>query len=123
MDEQPVNIATALASFDEHWSPKIIAALNGQHVKLAKFQGEFVWHAHHDADELFLVLEGEFTMEFRDRAVPVRKGELIVVHRGIEHRPVAAQECSVLLFEPAGTVSTGDASNDDRSSEGEWISE
>ncbi len=105
----PINIADKLARIREHWSPRLLASLNGQDVKLAKIRGEFVWHAHDDADELFLVLEGSFTMEYRDRSVEVREGEIVVVPRGVEHRPVAERECSILLFEPAGVVNTGNS--------------
>lgn len=104
-----INLTEKLALFSSHWDPKIIAELNGQHVKLAKIQGEFVWHHHEHEDELFLVVRGAFRMEFRDRAVDLREGDLLVVPRGVEHRPVADQECSILLFEPAGTVNTGNA--------------
>lgn len=104
-----INLTEKLALFSSHWEPKIIAELNGQHVKLAKIQGEFVWHHHEHEDELFLVVRGAFRMEFRDRAVDLREGDLLVVPRGVEHRPVADQECSILLFEPAGTVNTGNA--------------
>ncbi len=103
-----INIAEKLSLFSDHWSPRIIAELNGQHVKLGKFQGEFVWHKHDEEDELFYVLEGNFRMEFRDRTVQVNKGEILVVPRGVEHRPVADEEVSVMLFEPAGTLNTGD---------------
>jgi mannose-6-phosphate isomerase-like protein (cupin superfamily) len=103
----PVNIKQKLALFSTHWDPKIVAELNGQHVKLVKFLGPFVWHLHESEDELFLAVEGSFDMEFRDRAVTVREGELIVVPRGTEHRPVADREVSVLLFEPASTLNTG----------------
>ena len=105
----PIDLRAKLARITTHWDPKLVAELNGQHVRLAKLHGEFVWHAHPDADELFLVLEGELEMRFRDRTVTLRQGELIVVPRGVEHRPAAARECSVLLFEPAGTLNTGDA--------------
>jgi len=116
-----IDLANALARFDDHWSPKIIAALNGQEVKLAKFQGAFDWHAHADEDELFLVLDGCFRMEFRDRTVDLEAGQLIVVPRGVEHRPVADEECSVLLMEPAGLVNTGDAERSDRTTTGTWL--
>ena len=102
-----INLAEKFGRITEHWSPKIVAALNGQHVKLVKFRGEFVWHHHETEDELFLVVRGSFRMEFRDRAVELREGELLVVPRGIEHRPVADDEVCVLLFEPAATVNTG----------------
>jgi mannose-6-phosphate isomerase-like protein (cupin superfamily) len=104
---QKINLREKLAQFSDYWKPKIIADLNGQHVKLVKFRGEFVWH-HHDAeDELFLVVAGRFRMEFRDRHEWIEQGECIVVPRGVEHRPVADEEVSVLLFEPAGTLNTG----------------
>jgi mannose-6-phosphate isomerase-like protein (cupin superfamily) len=104
-----INLSEKLALFSSHWDPKIIAELNGQHVKLVKIQGEFVWHHHEHEDELFLVLRGAFRMEYRDRSVELREGDLVVVPRGVEHRPVAEHECAILLFEPAGTVNTGNA--------------
>jgi len=105
---EKVNLAAALAGITEHWRPKVVGRLNGQEVKLAKFEGEFVWHRHADADELFLALEGTFRVEFRDRAVVLEPGEILVVPRGVEHRPVAEREAAALLFEPAGTRNTGD---------------
>ena len=105
---EKVNLAANLAGITEHWRPKVVGRLNGQEVKLAKFQGEFVWHRHPDADELFLGLVGSFRVEFRDRAVTLEPGELVVVPRGVEHRTVAEREASALLFEPAGTRNTGD---------------
>ena len=104
-----INIAEKLSLFDEHWSPKIVGELNGQLVKLVKLVklfGEFVWHYHDDEDEMFVV-DGRFRMEFRDREVWIERGEFIVVPRGVEHRPVAEEEASVMLFEPASTVDTG----------------
>lgn len=103
-----VNLAHKLALFGEHWSPRVVADVNDCQVKLVKFQGEFVWHRHEGEDELFLVLEGRFRMDFRDRQVWLERGELIVVPRGVEHRPVAEQEVHVLLVEPRGTLNTGD---------------
>jgi mannose-6-phosphate isomerase-like protein (cupin superfamily) len=105
---EKINLAAKLARFSDHWSPKVIADLNGQQVKLVKFQGEFVWHHHQTEDELFLVLDGRFRMDFRDRQVWLETGEMIVVPRGVEHRPFAEEEVSVLLFEPASTLNTGD---------------
>jgi len=102
-----VSLAEAFAGFTEHWSPRIAGELNGQQVKLVKFEGEFVWHHHDHEDELFLVVRGAFTMEFRDRNVALCEGEFLIVPRGVEHRPVAPQEVWVLLFEPAGTLNTG----------------
>ncbi len=104
-----VNLKESLSRFCTYWDPKIVGELNGQHVKLAKLKGPFVWHSHEAEDELFLVLHGSFTMEFRDRSVPLREGELLIVPRGVEHRPVAEEEVHVLLFEPASTVNTGNA--------------
>ncbi len=109
-----INLVEKLGEFTEYWSPKIVPELNGQHLKLVKFQGEFVWHHHLNEDELFLVVEGEFTMEYRNtqgavRSILLRKGEFLNVPRGTEHRPVAVDEVSVLLFEPAGTLNTGTA--------------
>lgn len=102
------NIFEHLSQISEHWNPHIVAELNGQHVKLAKLKGEFVWHHHDEEDELFLVLEGELTIEFRDKKVELGPNDFLVVPRGVEHRPVAEKEVSVLLFEPASTVNTGE---------------
>jgi mannose-6-phosphate isomerase-like protein (cupin superfamily) len=102
-----VNLREKLSLFHSHWDPRIVGELNGQHVKLVKFNGEFVWHHHEHEDELFLVVHGRFTMEFRDRQVPLEEGEFLIVPRGVEHGPVAAEEVHVLLFEPATTLNTG----------------
>ena len=107
-----VNVSEKLSLFEEHWSPKIVGELNGQLVKLVKFSGEFVWHHHDNEDEMFLVVDGRFRMEFRDREVWLEEGEFIVVPRGVEHRPVAEEEASVMLFEPASTLNTGNVSSD-----------
>jgi mannose-6-phosphate isomerase-like protein (cupin superfamily) len=106
-----VNLQNKLAQFHDHWNPRIVGELNGQHVKLVKFKGEFVWHHHEHEDELFLVVKGRFSMEFRDRQVWLEEGELLIVPRGVEHRPVAAEEVHVLLFEPASTVNTGNVTD------------
>ena len=108
---EKVNLAAKLATFDDRWSPKIVGELNGQHVKLVKIHGPFVWHHHDDEDELFLVVHGRFRMELRDRDVWLEEGEMLVVPRGIEHRPVADEEAHILLFEPASTVNTGNIRN------------
>lgn len=102
-----INIAEKLSLFSDYWNPRIVASLNGQHVRLAKLPGEFVWHSHRHEDELFYVLSGELRMEFRDRVVTLQPGEIIVVPRGVEHRPVAIEEVSIMLFEPEETVNTG----------------
>lgn len=105
---EKVNINEKLGLFSDHWHPRIIGELNNQHVKLVKFQGAFVWHKHDDEDELFYVLEGCFNMEFRDKTVFINKGEFLIVPKGVEHRPVAEHEVSVMLFEPNTTLNTGD---------------
>ena len=102
-----VNLAQKFSLFDEHWSPKVVGELNGQHVRLVKILGPFVWHQHADEDELFLVVKGRFRMEFRDGEEWLEAGEMMVVPRGVEHRPVAEEEAHVLLFETASTVNTG----------------
>jgi mannose-6-phosphate isomerase-like protein (cupin superfamily) len=104
-----VNLAEKFGLFSEHWSPKIVGELNGQMVKLVKFQGPFVWHHHDDEDEMFLVVKGSFRMELESGDIELKEGEFLIVPRGVEHRPVADQECEVLLFEPASTVNTGNA--------------
>lgn len=116
-----INLREKFQLFNDHWSPKIIGELNGQMVKLAKFAGPFVWHHHDDEDELFLVIKGRFRMEFRDGKVWLEEGELIVVPRGVEHRPVAEGEVHVLLFEPASTLNTGNVQADLTAAELEWI--
>ena len=107
-----IDLAEKLASFDERWSPRIVVELNGQQVKLAKLDGAFVWHSHAEEDELFLVLKGELTIELRDGAVVLGPGQMAVVPRGVEHRPVADGEVHLLLFEPAGTLNTGNVRNE-----------
>ena len=102
-----IDLSAKLALFTEHWSPKIVAELNGQQVKVVKFRGEFTWHHHEQEDELFLVLRGKLRMQFLDREVALGPGELIVVPRGMEHRLCADEEVHVLLFEPASTLNTG----------------
>ena len=102
-----VNLAEKLAQFDEHWSPRIVGALNGQEVKLVKVQGEFVWHHHENEDELFLVLEGALDIRLRERTIALTPGEFFIVPKGTEHQPFAENECHVLLLEPADTLNTG----------------
>ena len=104
---QKVNLADKLAQFSEHWSPRIVGDLNGQQVKLVKLEGEFVWHHHEQEDELFLVVHGHLDIHWRGGVVSLDAGEFVVVPRGVEHKPVAASEAHVLLFEPASTLNTG----------------
>jgi mannose-6-phosphate isomerase-like protein (cupin superfamily) len=108
---EKVNLIEKLSLFSEHWSPKIVGELNGQQVKLAKLKGEFVWHKHEHEDELFLVLKGVLKIELRDKTVIIEENEFFIVPRGVEHRPVAEEEVSVMLFEPAATLNTGDKVN------------
>ena len=109
---EKINIGEKLALISDHWNPRVVGELNGQHVKLVKFQGEFVWHDHAAEDELFLVVRGSFRMDFRDRSVTLKEGDFIIVPRGVEHRPVADQEVEVMLFEPAQIKHTGDVESD-----------
>ena len=108
-----VNLSEAFAAFEEHWQPRIVGELNGQHVKVVKLAGEFVWHHHEDEDELFLVMKGAMTMELRDGNVELNEGDFFIVPRCDEHRPVVANgEAHVVLFEPAGTLNTGNVHNE-----------
>jgi mannose-6-phosphate isomerase-like protein (cupin superfamily) len=105
---QKGNVFEKLACISDHWNPRVVAELNGQHVKLVKFQGEFVWHDHANEDELFFVVRGAFRMDFRDHSVELKEGDFLVVPHGVEHRPVADQEVEVMLFEPAQIKHTGE---------------
>ena len=107
-----VNLPEKFARFTEPWQPRVVGELNGQQVKLVRFRGTFVWHHHEGEDELFLVVEGRFRMEFRDRHVWLQAGEFLIVRRGVEHRPVAEEEAHLLLFEPATTLNTGNVRNE-----------
>ncbi len=111
MNYSSINFQEKLTKFSEHWSPKIIAQMNNYHFKLAKVQGEFVWHDHPETDEIFIVVNGHLEIHFRDGKVSLHEGEMFVVPKGVEHKPVAEQECHILLVEPAGLVNTGSASD------------
>jgi mannose-6-phosphate isomerase-like protein (cupin superfamily) len=121
MEHNGISLTDKLGKFSERWSPRIISRFNDYHVKLAKVQGEFVWHDHAETDELFLVLEGHLTILFRDGKVALRAGELFVVPKGIEHKPVAEDECHILLLEPAGTLNTGDVVDALTAKDDVWI--
>jgi mannose-6-phosphate isomerase-like protein (cupin superfamily) len=108
---QKINIPEKCNLIRDYWNPRIAGELNGQRIKLVKFKGEFVWHKHEHEDEMFLVVQGEFNMELRDQTITIRENEFIIIPRGTEHRPVAEQEVSVMLFEPATTLNTGDQRN------------
>ena len=118
---QPVNFADKLALFSEHWSPRVVAQMNDYQFKLVKVQGDFVWHSHADTDETFIVLEGRLRIDFRDGHVDLGAGEMIVVPRGVEHRPHAQAEAQVLLVEPRGVVNTGAAGGDLTADNDVWI--
>jgi len=109
---EKVNLSDKLSQFTDHWSPRIVGELNGQHVKLVKLQGQFLWHRHDAEDELFLVLKGSLTIHLRDQAIHLEPGEFFIVPRGVEHKPVAESEVEALLFEPASTLNTGQVRSD-----------
>lgn len=118
-----ITLQDKLALFTELWSPKIIADLNDSYVKVAKLQGEYVWHKHDNEDELFIIISGNLTIELRDKVLNLQPGELVVIPKGVEHRPVAREEVAVILIEPKTTISTGDVQDtkDKKSTSGEWI--
>jgi len=121
MELKSINLQEKLSKFSDHWSPKIIAQMNDYHFKLVKFQGEFLWHNHSDTDEVFIVLDGQMDIEFREGKVSLKKGELFVVPKGVEHKPCAEKECEIMLVEPAGTINTGDAGGDLTAEDNVWI--
>jgi len=116
-----VNLSEKLASFMDHWAPKIVGQLNDYHLKLVKIKGEFDWHSHADTDELFLVLAGDMVIEFRDQAIHLSEGEVLVVPKGVEHKPRASDECQIMLIEPAGTSNTGDTGGELTAQDDVWI--
>lgn len=116
-----INLAHKLSLFSEHWQPKIVGELNGQHVKLAKLHGEFVWHSHENEDELFLVIKGRLVIQLRDEDVVLDAGEMFIVPRGVEHKPVAEEEVHVLLFEPVSTLNTGNVQDELTHAHPEWL--
>ena len=121
MDYQPINFKDKLGKFKEQWSPKIIAQMNDYHFKVVKVQGEFIWHDHPETDEVFFVLNGQLEIQLRDGKVLLNEGEMFVVPKGVEHKPVAEQECHILLVEPAGTVNTGDIASERTAANDVWI--
>lgn len=121
MNYQPINLQEKFSKFTEHWSPKIIAQMNDYHFKLAKVQGEFVWHDHKETDEVFFVMKGQLDILFRDGKVTLNEGEMYVVPKGVEHKPVAELECHIMLVEPTGTVNTGNVVDEKTVTHTEWI--
>ena len=116
-----INFKEKLSKFSDHWSPQIIAEMNDYQFKLVKIKGDFVWHNHDDTDEVFIVLEGEMKIEFKDKTVELKEGEMFVVPKGVEHKPYSEKECKIMLVEPKGVVNTGDAESDLKSSNEFWI--
>lgn len=116
-----IDIEEKFSLFTEHWNPKIIAELNGQQVKLAKVKGELVWHDHANEDELFLIIKGELKLVFRDHTQIIKEGQILVVPRGVEHKPIAEEECWLMLVEPATTAHTGDVKHELTVENSEWI--
>ena len=112
IDIKKINLKQKLDLFNDYWNPKIVGELNNQHVKLVKFKGEFVFHKHIEEDEMFFVVDGSFTMEFRDKTIEIKKNEFIIIPKGVEHRPIAKNEVSVMLFEPVSTINTGEVKNE-----------
>lgn len=112
MEINKVNIAEKLSHISDYWNPRVAGELNGQQVKLVKVSGEFIWHKHDNEDEMFLVIDGNFKMELRDKTIELQPGEFVIIPRGIEHKPVADGEVSMMLFEPATTLNTGDVRNE-----------
>ncbi len=121
MEYEPINLQEKLSKFSEHWSPKIIVQMNNYHFKLAKLQGEFVWHDHQETDEVFIVLNGKLDILFRDGKVLLNEGEMYVVPKGVEHKPVARTECHIMLIEPTGTVNTGAVTSELTAANDVWI--
>jgi mannose-6-phosphate isomerase-like protein (cupin superfamily) len=120
-EHHAINFAQKLSLFDELWSPKVVAEMNDYQFKLSKVRGEFVWHSHPNTDEAFLLLAGRLTIELRDGAVELAAGEMYVVRRGVEHRPVSAEGCSILIIEPKGTPNTGDSGGAMTAPQDVWI--
>jgi mannose-6-phosphate isomerase-like protein (cupin superfamily) len=121
MPYTPINLNDKLTLFSDHWSPRIVAQLNDYHFKLVKIEGDFVWHSHPETDEVFIVLDGQMRIDFRDGAIELRSGEMFVVPRCVEHKPFAARECALMLVEPAGTINTGDAADGPTAPNDRWV--
>lgn len=115
-----MNFNEKYRKFSDQWSPKIIAQMNDYHFKLVRVEGDFTWHSHEDTDEVFIIIDGSLRIDFRDSSVKLDSGEMIVIPKGVEHKPFAENECKIMLVEPAGTVNTGDAGGE-KTSEDEWI--
>ena len=121
MDYTSISLQKKFDRFTEQWQPKVIARMNDYEFKLARVEGEFVWHSHADTDETFLVIDGDLTIEFRDGEVRLQSGEMFIVPRGVEHKPRASRECKIMLIEPVGTVNTGEAGGTRTAPNDAWV--
>lgn len=118
---QPINFAEKFSRFDDQWSPKVIAEMNDYQFKLVKIEGEFIWHNHPDTDEVFIVIEGDLVIELENQSVSLAAGEMFVVPRGLNHKPVAARECRIMLIEPRGVVNTGQVESELTAEQDVWV--
>ena len=116
-----INLKEKLSKFTDHWSPRIIAEMNDYQFKLVKIKGDFVWHNHDDTDEVFIVLEGEMKIEFKNETVELKEGEMFVVPKGVDHKPYSEKECKIMLVEPKGVVNTGDSESNLTSPNDVWV--
>lgn len=121
MENQVINFGDKFDKFTDQWSPKIIAQLNDYHFKLARIEGEFNWHSHKETDEAFIIIAGSMQIELPDQTINLNEGEMYIVPKGVQHKPIAGKECKILLIEPAGTINTGDSSGKTEGTEGSWI--
>lgn len=121
MNTGVINFAEKFTKFSDHWSPRVVAEMNNYQFKLVKVEGEFVWHDHPDTDEVFIVIEGNLEIEFRDRVEVIQSGEMFVVPKGVEHKPVAHSECKIMIIEPKGVVNTGDTDSDLTAQNDVWV--
>jgi mannose-6-phosphate isomerase-like protein (cupin superfamily) len=120
-DYRPINLSDKLAKFSDHYAPRVVAEMNDYQFKLVKIEGEFVWHSHADTDEVFLIVDGDMRIDFRDGSVTLKAGEMFVVPRGVEHKPFAESECQLMLIEPRGVVNTGDSGGPLTAKDNVWI--
>ena len=121
MKHNAINFKEKFTKFTEHWSPRVIAEMNDYQFKLVKVEGEFVWHDHPDTDEVFIVIEGCLNIEFRDGVVTLESGEMFVIPKGIEHKPMATSECKIMIVEPKGVVNTGDSGSELTAEDDVWV--
>jgi mannose-6-phosphate isomerase-like protein (cupin superfamily) len=121
MTYKPINLKNKFEKFTEHWSPRVVAELNDYQLKIVKIEGDFVWHSHIDTDEVFLVIEGDMSIEFRDQTLALGAGEMFVVPKGVEHKPYAKNECRIMLIEPRGVINTSDAGGNLRAENDVWV--